>query len=103
MCHQCPKEQNLRQRRLPLNISIDKVFLDLAIPRPSTCHIPSILPEGGGPVDTWLFWDKRLHQAVLVPTDNKARSLLTCHQSERLLEVVEQNLGKLKGEELKSV
>lgn len=40
--------------------STGKAGLDLASPWSSTWPVPSTLPEGGGHVDTWLFWDKRL-------------------------------------------
>lgn len=55
----------------PKNVSIDKVGLDLASPRPSTCCILSILLREGGYLSTWLFRDTGDKWAVLVSTGNE--------------------------------
>lgn len=55
----------------PPNVSIDKVGLDLASSRSSTCCILSILLREGCHLSTWLFRDAGDKRAVLVSTGNE--------------------------------
>lgn len=48
------------------DVPINKMGLGLATSRPSTCHIPSVQPKGGGYVDTWLL-DNRLQVGRVCP------------------------------------